>query len=125
VSLASLLQEKLNTGESQLCTFISGNMNILLKIHYFNIHATGEVYIIQMIWSLWHKRFMQIISINRISQCKCFLVNMRRGLGNAMLVIYLSKGFLTFLQFQMLFVPNLIYIIEEVTANLLQSSVNM
>lgn len=124
VSLTSLLQEKLNTGESWLCMFVSGKMNILLKIHCFNIRAMGKVHILQMIWSLLQERFMQIISINRISQCKSFLVNMRRGLGNVMLMICLFKGFLMFLQFQMLFFPTLIYITEEVTANLLQSSVN-
>lgn len=61
---------------------------------------------------------MQIISINRISQCKSFLVNMKKGLGNVTLMIYLSKEFLMFLQFQRLFFPTLIYIIEDVTANL-------
>lgn len=103
VSLTSLLQEKLNTGESWLCTFVSGKMNILLKIHCINIHAMGEVHITQMTWSLLHKRFMQIISINRISPCKSFLVNTRKGLGNVMLMIYLSKGFLISLQFQIMF----------------------
>lgn len=91
VSLTSLLQEKLNTDESWLCTFVSGKMNILLKIHCFTIHTMGEVHTIQMIWNLLHKRFMQIISANRISQCKSFLVNMRRGLVNVMLMIYFSK----------------------------------
>lgn len=68
---------------------------------------------------------MQIISINRIYQCKSFVVNVRRGLGNVTVMVYLPRGFQMFLQFQMLFPPTLLYIIEEVTVNLSQSSVNM
>lgn len=46
VSLTSLLQEKLSTGESWLCMFVSGKINILLKILCFSRHVMGDVHVI-------------------------------------------------------------------------------